>query len=72
MNIGKWTAGIDWGRVPLLKTVLCQKGGTLPLTPLTSDTPDLCRSDRPDICAASGKLQSNGTAGSDTGMAGHL
>ena len=31
MNIGKWTAGIDWGRVPLLKTVLCQKGGTLPL-----------------------------------------
>ena len=32
MNIGKWTAGIDWGRVPLLKTVLCQKGGTLPLT----------------------------------------
>ena len=36
MNIGKWTAGIDWGRVPLLKTVLCQKGGTLPLSDLTS------------------------------------
>ena len=32
MNIGKWTAGIDWGRGPVLKTVLCQKGGTLPLT----------------------------------------
>ena len=31
-NIGKWTTGPHWDVVALVKTVLCQKGGTLPLT----------------------------------------
>ena len=33
-NIGKWTTGPHWDVVALVKTVLCQKGGTLPLTHL--------------------------------------
>ena len=31
-NIGKRTTGPQWDGVALVKTVLCQKGGTLPLT----------------------------------------
>ena len=30
-NIGKWTTGPHWDVVALVKTVLCQKGSTLPL-----------------------------------------
>ena len=30
-NIGKWTTGPHWDVVALVKTVLCQTGGTLPL-----------------------------------------
>ena len=31
-NIGKRTTGLQWDGVALVKTVLCQKGGILPLT----------------------------------------
>ena len=31
-NIGKRTTGLQWDGVVLVKTILCQKGGTLPLT----------------------------------------
>ena len=55
MNIGKRTTGPQWDGVALVKTVLCQKGGTLPLNTLESSCND---SAAPAVrCSSSPKMQ---------------
>ena len=51
-NIGKRTTGPHWDGVALVRTVLCQKGGTLPLKTASSTDPRSLVNFRPKVACS--------------------